>query len=67
MLRSGAALGGVAALAGCAVPGASAPASATSKQPVTLRWGLYNEPGVLNAAKKALPVFNERLPYITVG
>jgi multiple sugar transport system substrate-binding protein len=57
--------GAAAVVAACAPPGGGGPAADTS-QPLTLRWGYYAEPTVIETVKKTLPAFVAKHPNYTV-
>lgn len=58
-------LGPAAILAACGPLENAAPKADTSK-PLTLRWGYYAEPPVIETVKKTLPVFLAKRPSFTV-
>jgi multiple sugar transport system substrate-binding protein len=68
-LAGAGALGAVATapLVACAAPGSAGAPGALSQEPLTLRWGVYSDQPLLEAAKKALPAFSARYPNITVA
>lgn len=67
LLRRGiVATGAVAALAACAAPAGGGPGGTASKQPVTLRWGIYNEQPFMDTATATTPAFTAKYPNITL-